>query len=113
VAQWNEAATAEECKSSLQHEGPGSVIRVESGPLEFGPNGWGGWSCPPDTHVVGGGYEPAGATVAISEAAEPGAPSGNYPAYPHYTFTPPETGWVVQNDNDAEIITVFAYCLPD
>jgi hypothetical protein len=86
--------------------------RVESGPMVFGPNGWGGWSCPVGTTVVGGGYEPAGASVLISEAAQPGAPSGLYPAYPHYTYTPPETGWVVQNNNDGESINVYALCAP-
>jgi hypothetical protein len=33
--------------------------------------------------------------------------------YPHYTFTPPETGWVVQNNNDSETITIFVICAPD
>ena len=87
--------------------------RVSSGPMQFGPNGWGGWSCPAGTHVVGGGYLPGTATVQISEAAEPGSVSGLYPVYPHYSFPAGETGWVVQNNNDGESIEVFADCLPN
>jgi hypothetical protein len=117
VAQWNEEADAESCKNSLQHEGPGTVVRVQSPPLSFGPNGWGGWSCPAGTHVVGGGYEPGTATVQYSAPAKPGesggSPPATYPVYPHYTFTPPETGWVVQNNNDSETITIFVICAPD
>jgi len=90
---------------------PEWVVRVESPELAFGPNGWGGWSCPVDTHVVGGGYEPGTATVQFSGPAKAGEPL--YPVYPHYTYIPPETGWVVQNDNDGESITVFALCAPN
>jgi hypothetical protein len=83
-------------------------IRHESPPLEFGPNGWGGWSCPAGTTVIAGGYLPATATVAFSGPAKPGEPM--YPVYPHYTFGEDETGWVVQNDNDTETITVVVIC---
>jgi hypothetical protein len=95
---------AEDC--SLQ-----DTTRVESPALNFGPLGWGGWSCPSGTTVVGGGYEPADAAVLISEAAKEGSASGLYPVYPHYTFTPPETGWVVQNSNAAQTLTVYAICV--
>ncbi len=114
VAQWNETADFDTCKNSLQHEGPGTVIRVQSPALSFSSTGWGGWSCPAGTHVVGGGYEPGSATVAVSKAADPGdvtAPA--YPTYPHYTYTPPETGWVVQNGGTPQILTVFALCAPN
>ncbi|HXR30224.1 MAG TPA: hypothetical protein VN752_03695 [Solirubrobacterales bacterium] len=83
-------------------------VRYESPPMDFGPNGWGGWSCPVGTTVIGGGYEPSTATVAFSAAAKPGEPM--YPTYPHHTFAAGETGWVVQNDNDQETITVFVIC---
>lgn len=89
------------------------TIRVESSALTFGPMGWGGWSCPAGTTVAGGGYEPADATVLISEAAKPGSVSGMYPTYPHYTFTFPETGWVVQNSNTGQTLTVYAICVAD
>jgi hypothetical protein len=87
--------------------------RITSPVLHYGPTGWGGWSCPAGTHVVGGGYLPGTASVQISEAAQPGSISGLYPVYPHYTYTPPETGWVVQNDDDSEDITIFVDCLAD
>lgn len=87
------------------------TVRVESTPLAFGAMGWGGWSCPAGTSVVGGGYEPADATVLISEAAKPESASGLYPVYPHYTFLAGETGWVVQNSNTAQTLTVYAICL--
>jgi hypothetical protein len=81
-----------------------------SGPLEFGPNGWGGWSCPAGMTAVGGSYEPADASVQVAEVAEPG--TALYPNYPHHTFAPGETGFVVQNDNDGETITVCVECVP-
>ncbi len=87
------------------------TTRVESSALSFSSMGWGGWSCPSGTTVVGGGYEPADATVLVSEAAKPGSESGLYPVYPHYTFTPPETGWVVQNSNTPQTLTVYAICI--
>ncbi len=83
-------------------------VRYESPPMVFGPGGWGGWSCPTGTTVIGGGYEPSTATVAFSAAAKPG--EAMYPTYPHHTFAAGETGWVVQNDNDQETITVFVIC---
>ena len=86
------------------------AVRYESPPLQFGPNGWGGWSCPIGTTLINGGYEPSTATVAFSGPAKPGEPM--YPVYPHYTFNEAEgeVGWVVQNDNNAESITVFVIC---
>lgn len=90
------------------------ITRVESPELVFGPTGWGGWSCPADTpNVVGGGYEPAEATVLVSEAAEPDSDSGLYPNYPHYTFSPGEEGWVVQNSNTQQALVVYALCIAD
>jgi hypothetical protein len=83
-------------------------VRYEAGPMVFGPNGWGGWSCPAGTEVIGGGYEPASATVLFSAAAKPG--EAMYPNYPHHVFEAGETGWVVQNDNDQETINVFVIC---
>jgi hypothetical protein len=83
-------------------------VRYESGPMVFGPNGWGGWSCPTGTSLIAGGHEPSTATVLFSAAAKPGEPM--YPVYPHHTFAAAETGWVVQNDNDTETINVFVIC---
>jgi hypothetical protein len=83
-------------------------VRYESPAMVFGPNGWGGWSCPAGTTVIAGGYEPGSATVAFSGPAKPG--EAMYPTYPHHTFAAGETGWVVQNDNDQETITVFVIC---
>jgi hypothetical protein len=83
-------------------------VRYESPPLEFGPNGWGGWSCPTGTTVIGGGYEPSTATVLFSGPAKPG--ESMYPVYPHHTFASGETGWVVQNNDDTETIQIFVIC---
>ncbi len=89
-----------------------AATRVESPILALGALGWGSFSCPEGTTVYAGGYEPAEATVLISEAARPDSVSGMYPVYPHYTFTSPETGWVVQNGNIAQDLVVFAICIP-
>jgi hypothetical protein len=87
------------------------TTRAASPALALGPLGWGGWSCPSGTTVVGGGYEPAEATVLVSEAAKPESASGLYPAYPHYTFSAGETGWVVQNSNTGQTLTIYAICV--
>jgi hypothetical protein len=84
------------------------AVRYESGPMEFGPEGWGGWSCPTGTTVINGGYEPSTATVAFSGPAKPGEPM--YPVYPHHTFAEGETGWVVQNGPGAQTLNVYVIC---
>jgi spore coat-associated protein N len=86
------------------------LLRIVSSELYYSATGWGGWSCPAGTFVVGGGYLPSTATVLISQAAKAGV--GTYPVYPHYTYTPPEEGWVVQNDNDSETIQICVFCAP-
>jgi hypothetical protein len=88
------------------------AVRYESGPMEFGPNGWGGWSCPTGTSVINGGYEPSTATVAYSAPARPGETNGEYtyPVYPHWTFAEGETGWVVQNGPEAQSLNVYVIC---
>jgi hypothetical protein len=91
--------------------GPIGCSYHESPPLNFSPTGWGGWSCPAGTMVVAGGYEPATHPILVSEAAKPGAPSGLYPVYPHYTFGPGETGWVVQNSNTSATLTIYVRCV--
>jgi hypothetical protein len=87
--------------------------RFESGPLSFGPNGFGGWSCPPGMTAVGGGHTLT--SVADEGLAVPGGEEiggFTYPTYPHHTFAAGETGFVVQNDNDSETGTVFVDCVP-
>jgi len=87
------------------------ITRVTSPTLSFGPNGWGGWSCPAGMTAVGGGHTLADA--ANEGVAEPGATIGGstYPVFPHYTFAPGETGYVVQNDNDGDSGEIFVDCV--
>ena len=91
---------------------PPQPTRFTSPTLEFGPNGWGGWSCPAGMKAVGGGTTLA--DVAAQGIAEPGATIGGVtdPVFPYYTFAAGETGFVVQNDNDTESGTVFVDCVP-
>ena len=89
----------------------GGVTRYYSSVLHYSGTGWGGWSCPAGTVVVGGGYTPSDHTVLISEAAKPGSASGLYPVYPHYTYTPPEEGWVVQNGGVAADLVIYVDCM--
>jgi len=88
-----------------------AVTRVTSSTLSFGPNGWGGWSCPAGMTAVGGGTTLVSTTA--QGVAEPGATIGGstYPVFPHYTFSPGETGYVVQNDNDSESGEIFVDCV--
>lgn len=81
---------------------------VNSALLYYGPTGWGGWSCPTGTTVYACAVS-EGATVAQKLLWVPGAyvDSVYYPSTPFgYTYTPPETGCIVQNDNDSETITI-------
>jgi hypothetical protein len=91
---------------------PPQPTRFTSPTLEFGPNGWGGWSCPAGMKAVGGGTTLT--DFAAQGIAEPGATIGGetYPVFPHHTFAVGETGFVVQNDNDTESGTVFVDCVP-
>ena len=86
--------------------------RFTSPTLDFGPNGWAGWSCPAGMKAVGGGHTLVDVTA--SGIAQPGATIGGstYPTFPHYTFAAGETGFVVQNDDDTESGTVFVDCVP-
>ena len=87
--------------------------RVYSVRLNFGPTGWGGWSCPAGTTAVGGGVN-VGATVVRQVLWVPGAlvDSSIYPTTPFgYTYSVGETGWLVQNDNDGETITIYVDCV--
>ena len=88
-----------------------NTSRVDSSELSLNPLAWGRASCSAGTRVVGGGYEPAEATLLISEAAEPESSSGLYPIYPNFTFADGETGWVIQNNNEARSIKVYAICV--
>jgi hypothetical protein len=78
--------------------------RYSSPELEFGPNGWAGWSCPAGETAVGGGHT-------LDDVAFEGLAEGGQ-SFPHYTFGPDETGYVVQNDNDAgDAGSVFVDCV--
>jgi hypothetical protein len=104
---------------------PSDVIKVSTADFNFyGPfssTGWGGMSCPAGMIAVGGGYEQkegntGDGLIAVEGLAVPGSTVGGstYPVFPHYTFTPPEQGWVVQNNNDSggDYLAVYALCAP-
>ena len=95
---------------SVQPPSP-QVQRFSSPALDFGPNGWAGWSCPSTMKAVGGGHTLVDVTA--SGVAQPGATIGGstYPVFPHHTFPAGETGFVVQNDNDTETGVVFVDCV--
>lgn len=92
-----------------------SAVKASSSSMRFSSTGWGGWSCPGGTVVVGGGYEPDPAyyPVAHSLAWKPGAcvDSVCWPNTPFgYTYSEGETGWIVQNGGEAQDLTVYAMC---
>src|SRR3954453_812642 len=61
---------------------PPEPTRYTSSTLNFGPNGWGGWSCPTGMKAVGGGTTLT--TVTAQGIAQPGATIGGetYPVFP-------------------------------
>jgi len=83
-------------------------VTVVSSMLNFSSTGWGGWSCPAGMKVVGGTTD-CTQPLAVSKAANPDDPQ--YPAYPHYTYTPPEEGWVVQNGGTGQSCKIYVDCL--
>lgn len=91
-------------------------VHVTSGGLKYGPTGWGGWSCPANTTVIDGSLVVSGGDLAATYAWKPGATTGtvNYPNTPFgYTYTPPEEGFIGQNDNDSgETIYLDFDCMP-
>ena len=91
--------------------------RYLSAVLYYSGTGWGGWSCPAGTHAVGGGiHSSEGLPVGDHGVAEPGATIGGetYPVFPHYTFAPGETGYVLQNGGNGgggQDIVLYVDCL--
>ena len=85
--------------------------RYTGNALVYSSTGWAGHSCPAGMHVVDGGYlpYPAAFPVEISQAAKLGV--GTYPNYPHYNYTSPEEGWVVQNGNTGQTLTIWVDCI--
>jgi len=88
-------------------------VRIFSSLLQYGPMGWGGWSCPAGTHAIGGGTIGATQPITAEGIAQTGATIGgsNYPVFPHYTFSAGETGYVVQNGNVGQNLTIYVDCL--
>jgi hypothetical protein len=86
--------------------------RIYSSELKYSETGWGGWSCPSGTEIVNGGVEALAGNsllpMAVSQAAKPGV--GTYPTYSHYTFKPPETGWVAQNGGTNQDVKIYVEC---
>jgi hypothetical protein len=81
---------------------------VTSTELTFSDTGYGGWSCPADKVVTGGGFD-AERPVSVSAPGTPGS------VWPHYTFGPDEYGWVLQSapDGFGSTTTVYAICAVD
>jgi len=87
------------------------IITVESAMLNFSSTGWGGWSCPISHPNVVGGSTDCEKSLAISQMAKAGV--GTYPVYPHYTYTSPEEGWVVQNGGIGQSCKIYVQCQAD
>ena len=60
---------------------PGYEV-VKSSPLGYSDGGFGGWSCPANKVVTGGGFELPGSSAAVSVPGTPGS------VWPHYTYGP-------------------------
>jgi hypothetical protein len=100
--QWTEAPVPEP-----------DVITVESATLNFGPTGWGGWSCPSDHPNVVGGTTDCTLPLANSLAWEPGASVDGftYPTTPFgYTYSAGEEGWIVQNGGTGQSCKIYVDC---
>lgn len=92
---------------------------VTSALMQYGPNGWAGWSCPAGTDIISASILDApgygnGLVMAGSPTLwQPGAsvPGYTYPATPFgYTYGPGEEGAIAQNDNDGDDLYIVLVC---
>jgi hypothetical protein len=92
------------------NEDPAEVITVPSSLFNFNSaGGWAGWSCPVDHPYVVSATNDCTDPLAVFQPAKPGV--APYPVYPHYTYTPPEQGWVIQNNSiDAQSCRIYVDC---
>ncbi len=81
--------------------------------LRYSSTGWGGHSCPAGTKIVAGGTIGDTEPIAGQGFAKPGTSVDgvDYPVYPHWTYTPPEEGYVVHNGQTAQDIQIWVDCL--
>jgi len=84
------------------------TTKHESGLMDFGPNGFGGWSCPEGTEVVTGGYTYAEGAEHLDVKVDAKMEAAT--EYPHYTTKADETGWYVQNGEQAQKLNVWVEC---
>ena len=90
------------------------VEEVVSNELSFSSTGWGGWSCPTGTFAVDCSVDVDPGPVAQILIWEPGASESGGVTYPNtpfsYTYTPPETGCIVQNGGVGQKIFITVTC---
>lgn len=88
---------------------PKPTTTVQSSVFNFSSTGWAGWSCPSEyPNIISADTSNCSLPLGISQPAESGV--GTYPTYPHYTYTPPEEGWVVQNGGTAQSCYIVLTC---
>lgn len=103
----------------------GTTASAGSGPttytssaLHYSATGWAGWSCPPGETVISGGvYESDQVTLVdpstvFAGLAKPGVTVAGYtyPVYPHWTYPPPEEGYVAQNNSVGRTLYIKLTC---
>jgi len=75
-----------------------------------GGGGWAGWSCVEESYplVLSGG---ASKEPVAQGPAKAGVTVGGYtyPVYPHYTYPPPQEGWVVQGSAPCDIFVICGH----
>ena len=80
-----------------------SFTRILSSSLGFAGTGWAGWSCPAGTTAIGGGLVTPHATTFQGLA-------GPNSIWPHYTYGPTETGYVVQYAGSGGTNQIYVDC---
>jgi len=86
---------------------------ITSSVLNYSATGWGGWSCPANTHAVAGRVIENSFPMGDEGIAEPGATIGGftYPNFPHYTYGTGETGYVAVNGGTSQSVRIEVDCL--
>ena len=104
-----------QCGPIFDEDEPVDPVVVLSPVLNFGPTGWGGWSCPADHTAISGQVLGNSEVIGAEGLAIPSATIGGetYPSFPHYTFADGETGYVMQNGGIGQSVQIEITCQPN
>jgi predicted ribosomally synthesized peptide with SipW-like signal peptide len=90
------------------------TVTITSPAMNFGPNGWAGWSCPANETVISAAVTGASYTsLTLWKLGAPVTGGATYPNTPFgYTYATGEEGAIVQSTNAGGTDTIVLQCQP-